>query len=128
MKLLVPGEERLPAHAESEVEPWMRLEFILAVKKVLPSDRVTAGLAEDNAHRIERAEQKVGIGVSGPGPSESGAAGLGELVVQDPVHVVHLVTPLERVAASDPAHRIAKMPVLVFLLVRVHGAEIEPSL
>src|SRR5947199_343687 len=41
---------------------------------------------------------------------------------------MHLVAPFKGVTAPDPAHGIAKVPVLILLLVRIHRAEIEASL
>src|SRR5712691_5756178 len=106
----------------------MDFELVLAVEKVLPADRIAAWLTENDAHCIEPSEQEIGIGVARSGSRKGRATGLGKLVVQDPIHVVHLITPLERMPAPDPAHGIPKVPVLVFLLVRVHGAEIKVSL
>ncbi len=128
MKLLVPGEEWLPTHAHREIEAGMNFEFVLSVEEMLPADRIAARLAEDHAHRVERSEQEIGVGVARTGAGEGCAAGLGELVVEDPVHVVHFIAPLEGMSAADPAHGVAEMPVLILLLVRVHGAEIEASL
>src|SRR6266550_385909 len=110
MKLLVPGEKRLPAYAEGEIEPGMEFEFVLAINEVLPTDRIAARLPEDDAHRVEGAEQEIGVGIARSCAGEGRAAGLGQLVVQDPIHVVHLVAPLERMAAANPAHGIAKVP------------------
>src|SRR5437879_1029064 len=97
VKLLVPGEERLPAYAERKIEARTDLELVLCVEELLRADRITARLAEDDAHRIERPEQEIGIGIARPCASEGRAAGLGQLIVQDPIHIVHLVAPFERV-------------------------------
>src|SRR6266851_4837975 len=128
MIFLVPREERLPTHAEREIEAGMNLELILRVEEVLPADRIAARLAENDAHGVEGAEQKVSVWVARPGICESGAAGLGELVIQDPIHVMHLVAPFEGVPATDPAHGIPKMPVLILLLVRIYSCKVEASL
>src|SRR5437762_6453031 len=128
VKLLVPGEERLPAYAERKIEARMDLELVLRVKELLPADRIAARLAEDDAHGVEGAKQEIGVGVARPCAGESCAAGLGQLVVQDPIHIVHLISPFEGVPAADPAHGVAEMPVLVLLLVRIHGAQVEAPL
>ena len=50
---------------------------------------------------------------------EADAARLGELRVQLPIDLMQLIAPLERVPVMNPAHRIAEVPVLIVLPVRV---------
>src|SRR5438045_2260892 len=122
---LVPCEIRLPAGANRHREPRSCFELILDIEEVLPLYGIAAGLAEGDAQLIEVTQQEVGHGISGLRTAEGYTAPVGELTVESKIHLVHFVTPFQRMAAVDPRHRLAQVPVDVILRVRISGVEIE---
>src|SRR5689334_7539283 len=100
--LLIPGKVWLPSRPDRYREPWGGLEFFLDIEEMLPLYGVAAGLPEGHAELVEIAQQEVGHCVAGLRAAERDAAPVRELTVESKIHFIHLVAPLERVAAVDP--------------------------
>src|SRR5260370_32711393 len=116
---LVPCKVRLIAQTEREREAGLDLKLVLEKELVLPGPRRTPRLSKQDAELVETAKEKIRHGVAAIDCSEADAAGLSELGVQLPIDLMQLITPLERVPVMNPAPRIAEVPVLVVLPVRV---------